>query len=107
MDKGVGYKAVSLSKDKEKEPQRTHNLHLEKNRKLSLSGALAVPVFNKREIKIKLPENTLHVSGDDLQIVKLDLETGNFVAEGKITDLRYGEKRHGLISRAIHSFRSK
>ena len=73
----------------EKSVQRTHNLRLEQNKTLTMSGVKNVPTFNDKQIVVDLGNQNLVVGGDGLNIVSLDLETGSLTASGHIAQLKY------------------
>lgn len=73
----------------EKTVQRTHNLRLEQNKTLYVSGVKNVPTFNDKQIVVDLGNQNLIVAGDNLNITTLDLDSGNLTALGRVTSLKY------------------
>ena len=49
----------------------------------------AVPTFTDKLITVELEGETLSVTGHDLVVKGLDLETGRFSAAGWVTSMRY------------------
>lgn len=85
---------------------RAHSAHLERNRTLALSGVVSVPVFNEREVQVTLSDRKLTVQGADLEITKLDLESGVLALEGSLSSLRYSSaKRQPLWRRTLARFK--
>jgi sporulation protein YabP len=66
-----------------------HRLELDYHKLLSLSGVRGVPVFNDKEVKVVLDGETLSVSGQNLEIKLLDLDTGKLLVGGYVTSLKY------------------
>lgn len=68
---------------------RAHNLRLDQNKTLSVSGVKNVPTFNSKQIVVDLGNQSLCVTGSDLNITSLDLDTGLMSATGHINALKY------------------
>jgi sporulation protein YabP len=62
---------------------------MEKNSRLCVGGVLGVKSYNDKEITLILSEYLLVVSGEGLNIDKLDVEEGNITAEGVVLSLKY------------------
>lgn len=85
-----GRQTMSDSNQKEtKKPVRPHSLQLAEHRLLSVSGVKAVPTFTDKLIEIELEGESLVVTGHDLTVKGLDLETGQFNASGYVTSMKY------------------
>ena len=81
-----------------------HNLILEDRKKLSLSGIKEVGSFNEETITTTTELGELTVSGTELHITKLSLETGDLMIEGRISSLSYTDvspKTSGFFSRQL------
>lgn len=66
-----------------------HNLIMENREKLSVSGVEDVESYNEEEIILHTQMDTLVITGYDLRINKLSVDTGEVSIEGNIDSLRY------------------
>lgn len=70
-----------------------HSLILEERRKLSLSGITDVGNFDEESITLYCNQGEITVKGEKLQVNVLDVNTGQFEAEGKIISLQYSDRK--------------
>ena len=68
---------------------KPHSLQLAEHRLLTVTGVKAVPTFTDKLIVIELDGETLSVTGHDLTVRGLDLDSGRFSAAGYVTSMRY------------------
>ena len=73
----------------QKPAAKAHSLQLSVHRLLTVTGVKAVPTFTDKLITVELEGETLSVTGHDLVVKGLDLETGRFSAAGWVTSMRY------------------
>lgn len=73
----------------QKPAAKAHSLQLSEHRLLTVTGVKAVPTFTDKLITVELEGETLSVTGHDLIVKGLDLETGRFSAAGWVTSMRY------------------
>ena len=73
----------------QKPAAKAHSLQLSEHRLLTVTGVTAVPTFTDKLITVELEGETLSVTGHDLVVKGLDLETGRFSAAGWVTSMRY------------------
>lgn len=73
----------------QKPAAKAHSLQLSEHRLLTVTGVKAVPTFTDKLITVELEGETLSVTGRDLVVKGLDLETGRFSAAGWVTSMRY------------------
>lgn len=73
----------------QKPTAKAHSLQLSEHRLLTVTGVKAVPTFTDKLITVELEGETLSVTGHDLVVKGLDLETGRFSAAGWVTSMRY------------------
>ena len=73
----------------QKPAAKAHSLQLSEHRLLTVTGVKAVPTFTDKLITVELEGETLSVTGHDLVVKGLDLETGRFSAAGWVTSMRY------------------
>ena len=81
---------------------RPHRLSLEDRKKLTVSGVEEVESFDEGEIVMRTSLGTLTVSGEDLSVSRLSVETGDVDIQGRILGLEYEEEtggRRGLLGR--------
>ncbi|MDR2091100.1 MAG: YabP/YqfC family sporulation protein [Clostridiales bacterium] len=80
-----------MGSEEQKNPvvKRPHTLQMERNSRLCVGGVLGVKSYNDKEITLALSEYILVVSGENLNIDKLDIEAGNITADGVILSLKY------------------
>ncbi len=82
---------------------RSHTVHLDDRRVLSITGVSDVGSFNEREITLLTDAGAMLIEGEGLHITRLDLAEGVIGVEGGIAALEYGEeppqKRGSLLSR--------
>lgn len=73
----------------QKPAAKAHSLQLSEHRLLTVTGVKAVPTFTDKLITVELEGETLSITGHDLVVKGLDLETGRFSAAGWVTSMRY------------------
>lgn len=71
-----------------------HCLSLENRKKLKLSGISNVESFDDKSILAYTNLGELLIRGDNLNIKKLTLDTGNLEVEGEISSLSYNDNTH-------------
>lgn len=78
-----------------------HNLILENRKTLSLSGVNEVDSFDEESVVILTDYGELNIKGNNLNISKLNLESGEVSIEGTISTLIYTDNRPagGFMSR--------
>lgn len=79
------------------------NIILEDRERLSISGVLDVESFCEDKILLETTLGFLEISGAELKMNKLSVETGELVIEGEIDSVSYTDESHeqkgSLISR--------
>lgn len=78
----------------EKQVKKVHNLRLQANKNLEMSAIKNVPTFNDKSIFVELYDQNLIITGENLNIQALDLESGNLQVTGLICGLRYTSERN-------------
>lgn len=84
-----------MENSKNVEKNKNHRLELDNHKLLSVSGVKNVPTFTDKGLSIDLGNDTLMVSGKDLSVKRLDVESGDLILSGYITALKYGSSEHG------------
>lgn len=80
--------SASRTADKPKEISG-HRLELDPERAMSMTGVRDVPVFTDKNITIRLANETLLVTGQNLAVKTLDVENGKLQVTGRVFSLRY------------------
>ena len=80
---------------------RSHSIHMDDRRLMSVSGVKDVDSFNERFIQLLTEAGELRIEGADLHITKLNLDEGQVMLEGEISALEYAdcEERGSLLGR--------
>ncbi len=81
--------------DDKREKTRPHSLTLINRTQLSIEGVQHVENFDDDVILLSTDLGILTIKGHNLRIHQLDLDSGNFVAEGDVDSLTYSHKKFG------------
>lgn len=79
-----------MENSKNLDKNKNHRLELDNHKLLSVSGVKSVPTFTDKGLVVELADETLTVSGRDLSVKRLDVETGDLLIAGYVTALKYG-----------------
>ncbi|MBE6841281.1 MAG: sporulation protein YabP [Ruminococcus sp.] len=71
---------------------KSHNIIMENRKTLSISGVTDVDNFDEKEILLYTQSGELTVSGKNLHVNSMSVETGEMIIEGDIWALNYGDK---------------
>lgn len=71
---------------------KLHNLILEGRKKLTLSGVTDVDSFDERAVILYTQMGELTVTGKDLHVNEISVESGDMAIEGDIWSISYGDK---------------
>ncbi len=78
------------SKQAESAPKTSsHKVELDPLHGASMSGISSVPTFTDKTVVVRLKDETLTVSGQNLEIKSLDVESGKLTIGGRIFALKY------------------
>lgn len=72
---------------------------LEGRKKLSMTGVSGVDGFNEQCLKLTVFGNKITILGENLKITAFNKNTGNLMAEGLITEMKYKHKKVPLLKR--------
>ena len=72
--------------------RKNHTLILENRGSLTVSGLTDIDRFDEREIVVFTGQGELSITGRELHIRSVSLETGDLTVEGEIWGLLYGDK---------------
>jgi hypothetical protein len=80
--------------------KKQHSLLVEDN-KIQILGIISIKQSDEKVLSVKLTDRTLTITGDGLNITKLDLEEGKLCADGKTQTTKYsnGGLREPLLKR--------
>ncbi len=67
----------------------SHKLSLLMRRSCSLTGVTDVVSFDEQEVVLETEQGTMILTGEELHVTGLSLETGEVSLEGRIDALRY------------------
>ncbi len=70
----------------------THKVTIESRNSLELNGVTDMGTYNDEEVEIDTVDGFMIISGTDLNVVKLDVETGICALTGKIDSVSYIDK---------------
>lgn len=74
-----------------------NHIILENRRKLSVSGISDVDSYDDKMIQLSIGEELLTITGSDLKIMKMSVETGEIAVEGFVDGCVYS---HGSARRS-------
>lgn len=80
---------------------RSHSLHIDDRRLMSVTGVKDVDSFNEQAVQLITEAGELRIEGAELHITRLNLEEGQVLLEGEIYALEYAEheERGSLLGR--------
>lgn len=89
---------------KKKTISKPHNITMEDRARLTVSGVEDVESFDEREIVMRTSAGTLVITGADLSVSRLSVDTGDVNVQGLVTALCYEEAvdKRSLWARLFH-----
>ncbi len=93
----------SNSKVSNVEKNKNHKIELDGHKLLSVSAVKSVPTFSDKELIVDLADEKLTISGQNLEVKHLDLESGILVVTGYVTAMRYssGSTEKSFLKRLV------
>lgn len=82
-----------------------HYITLENREKITISQVLDVDAFDEDNLWANLKDGGIELTGEKLNIEKLDLEEGMLVVSGKISSLSYTDKKIKETGGLLRKFR--
>ncbi len=79
-----------------------HNIIMENRSKISISGVENAESYNETEVVLHTSKGVLIIKGEEMNLSKLNLDSGEITVNGRITVLEYVEPRQSggsLLSR--------
>lgn len=89
----------------EEKTGKKHTLSLIERERLTLSGVKEVFSFDETLIELETNKGYLDIRGEDLHIIKMNIEDGDIIIEGNISDMSYhdnqgaGKKKGSMMSK--------
>ncbi|MEF9959794.1 MAG: sporulation protein YabP [Niameybacter sp.] len=71
---------------------KKHTLTLLDQARLNMTGVTDVFAFDEKVIELETSQGYLDIEGDDLHIVKMNLDSGELIVEGHVSALIYQEQ---------------
>ncbi len=76
--------------------ERNENLTLENRKILKLTGLSEVISSSEKELIIRLGDTKLNIGGENISIIRLNVESGELEATGEFNEFSYGKKTNFL-----------
>lgn len=70
-----------------------HNLFIDNRQRVTISDVDDVASFNEQSIVISSRSGAIVIKGENLHVLKLDLDEGRIIIEGTINSAAYTEKK--------------
>lgn len=88
----------------EEKLSKKHTLNMIDRTRLNMTGVTDVFAFDEKVIELETTGGFLDIEGEDLHIVKMNLDSGELIVEGHVSALIYQEqntpnKKGSLIAR--------
>ena len=71
-----------------------HGVYLEKRNKLKITGVTDIGLFDEESITASTTEGNIVIMGEGLHITRIDLDSGELLAEGNFTGFTYTERQN-------------
>ena len=72
----------------------THNIELIERKQIKISGVKKIDSFDDLEFLIDTTMGYLYIKGKELEIIKLDTNSGNITINGQIDSINYVESKN-------------
>ena len=73
----------------EKQALQQHSLHIENRSRIVLTGVTDVGSFDESSIRLETSAGSLQIQGENLQVTKLSLESGDITVDGAVNAVIY------------------
>lgn len=89
----------------EEKTGKKHTLSLVERERLTLSGVKEVFSFDETLIELETSKGYLDISGEDLHIIKMNIDDGDIIVEGNVCNISYrdnqgaGKKKGSMMSK--------
>lgn len=82
-----------------------HYLTLENREKMTINHVVDVDAFDEKNLWANIKDGAIEISGENLSVLKLDLEEGILVITGTICTFSYSDKKIKEKGRIMKVFR--
>lgn len=89
----------NLEKITKNEMTAKHKIILDDRQNLVMTGVTKVDNINTECINCRVNNSVVCITGKDLHIAKLDVDTGNVEVVGEINSIKYLEQKQGFLKR--------
>lgn len=79
----------------------SHNLILNNRNRATLDGVTGVISFDEKTVSLRTALGELNIDGEELNIVKLELDEGKLVVEGNICGMFYSDAASKPVKRRL------
>lgn len=89
----------------EEKTNKKHSLSLIERERLTLSGVKEVFSFDETLIELETSKGYLDIKGQDLHIIKMNIDEGDVIIDGNISSMEYhdnqgtGRKKGSMMSK--------
>lgn len=83
----------------EQKPQRESVLTIEQQKRITFSGVESVEAFSPTCILLTVLKKKVRIEGNNLKVLSFSQGSGNFLASGEVTSVRFGGHKGKLFSR--------
>lgn len=80
---------------------QTDKVVIECRKIISMTNVSNVDGFTEEYIKFSINDTKGVIIGENLKITSYNIENGNLIAEGKINEIKYSQKKQPLIKRLL------
>ena len=80
---------------------QTDKVVIECRKIISMTNVSNVDGFTEEYIKFSINDTKGVIIGENLKITSYNVENGNLIAEGKINEIKYSQKKQPLIKRLL------
>lgn len=77
----------------EEKTGKKHTLSLVDRERLTLSGVKEVFSFDETLIELETSKGYLNIRGEDLHIIKMNIDEGDIIIEGNVSDMSYHDNQ--------------
>ena len=88
----------------EKQVLQPHSLHIENRSRIVLTGVTDVGSFDESMVRLETSAGSLQIQGENLQVTKLSLESGDITVDGAVNAVSYaasGGRNVGFFSKVF------
>lgn len=75
---------------------RKHVVNMIERERLSMTGVVEVFSFDEEIIELESTQGYVEIKGEELHIVKMNLDDGDLVVEGTISEIVYHDSQNAI-----------